>query len=218
MYLENRAVIPLKNVIKKLLLIFILFNYNLAIAQQGYIVTHSYKGDKVRLYLEEKQKEELTNIDKSQILNINHKYFLLKLLRFPQGNADIMSCCEEKKVSWEKNEIIEMEEKLGKPRFDSLANYYSILYKKIKKSGKKWKKIEKSIFFKIDNESYIQIYSVDIEVCDCIYYYTNVNDRKPLHYECYVKSINKLKKIDRKEKVLFKNNMKILLSLVLASR
>ena len=147
-------------------------------------------------------------------IQLDNFLFQLSFLGFPDNGMSLMSCCEIGTISRMNMIALNLEDKLGKTKFESLVSRYSKTRRKVKKAQERLlsargKRLER----KFDHFQ-ILIYSVEIEPCNCSFVdeYSNPDKQVSLGSMIYVKKLISVNKLTKKERTFFSNNLDMLIS------
>ncbi len=151
------------------------------------------------------------NIRKDQSLYMEDQKFIVKYLRFPEGADDLISCCEVDSILFHGYEhSLRLEKQIGSSKFDSIYTHYSQITNQLIQIKHLFYKLRSQAFILKESLFDIYLFKADIEICDCVYLYSNFEERKPLGYEAYLKKIDKIFKIKKREQNKLKENINMI--------
>ena len=139
-------------------------------------------------------------------LAFENKKFNWKAINLSYGNADLLSCCETKVTSWQKNELTSLLDSIGNQKYDSLGAVYANISKGLHKFLKRNKKKilgSTQFYFK---EKLFYVLKVKILICNCQYQDVAGNSKLPLGKEAIVKKFYHFRKLKKHEVSFFKKN------------
>ncbi len=124
---------------------------------------------------------------------INYEW---KFIYFPQGNADLISCCELAEISWGRVEMCNWADSVTEAEFEMTSTYYVNIVNGIKKKRKKMKRSNaRQLQF---DDRILLFYEVDLKFCNCQYVADDKRAVFPQGYESYVSEIQKVRKMSKR--------------------
>ena len=67
-------------------------------------------------------------------LNVDTLFFSINLVDIPISEVELMSCCETQETTWGGvQDLIKLDDKIGKEKVDSIANVYKTIHEKVKR-------------------------------------------------------------------------------------